>query len=184
MEIFYFAGHLLVGAEVGWDEEVKELQEKLSITQALLAEVRTASQRLVALPLTEWLTWEKARSARYNHYFSLLTLSSPRISAAALLRRISGFLRDSDILGLLDTEGRYHCVGRFGDTLQKLREDEREQHYEKVGIILPETDRDGTETALERLKGMVAAEEAVSFRMAVFPDDGTDPRELARAASA
>ncbi|MHC4481675.1 MAG: hypothetical protein ACYS1C_12005, partial [Planctomycetota bacterium] len=115
---------------------------------------------------------------RYNHYFSLLVLSSVKLSALAILCRVSGTVRGSDIVGLVDREGRYHRAARTGNSSPRLFAPSDGQTAQMVGIILPETDRRGGEITTERLGAVLAADEEVTIGMAVYPDDSTSPEEL------
>ena len=156
---------------MGWNDEVRSLERKLVTARTCFTELRALNGRVVAFPFAEWLQQEKQRSGRYNHYFSLLVLVSLRLSAPAILRRVSGSLRASDILGLVDGDGKCRLIDRI------LGHGGHER-YQMVGIILPQTDRTGAQITAKRLKSMLAAEEEVSIGMAVFPDDSTDPEEL------
>ena len=47
-----------------------------------------------------------------------------------------------------------------------------------VGIVLPQTDRNGALRAVERLSAVLPSHEQVRIGMAVYPDDSTIPDEL------
>lgn len=168
---------------MGWDDELTKLEQKLRVLEALLDQLKTVSERTVALPFSEWLLLEKHRSERYNHYFSLVVLESAKLSALAILCRINGSVRASDIVGLVDGEGRYHAADRFGDGRLRFRAPNRAQSGQMVGIILPETDRKGGEITTRRLSSVLADEEEVTIGIAVYPDDGTSPQELLKSAA-
>jgi hypothetical protein len=114
---------------------------------------------------------ETNRSARYNHYSSVLLLGSPNVSARSLLRRVSSTVRASDMIGLVSEENGDRQAG------------DAAEGRAMVGLILPETDRGGCETVVERLRKILAPEEEVRIGMAVFPDDGTVTEDLLRTAA-
>jgi len=156
---------------VGWNEELRSLESKLLTARTFFAELRMVNGRTVVFPFAEWLEQEKHRAGRYNHYFSLLVLASLKLGAPAIVRRVSSSLRTSDILGLVDGNGTRRLVHR----LRGIRA--AEQHH-MVGIILPQTDRAGAQIAARRLRNVLAADDAVTIGLAVFPDDSTNPAEL------
>jgi len=134
-------------------------------------------QGAATVPLfLQWLTQERQRCERYNYFFSVLVLASPKLSASEILNRVSGSLRRSDEVGAVDGEGHYLCLT---PTRELMQEDETEsQHRGIVGIILPQTNRSGGLKAVERLSAVLPSSEQVGVGLAVYPDDSTDPEEL------
>jgi hypothetical protein len=164
-------------------DEVTRLEAKLRATQALLEEVRAAVHPRPALTFLEALLVEKHRAERYNHYFSVLLLASARLSAPEMLSMAAGCLRVSDLVGIVDGEGRFHMFPRADGALEDLSPAALSDEARQVGVILPETDRAGLECALERITSFLTADDEVRVGLAVYPEDGTAPEELLRMAS-
>jgi len=135
------------------------------------------SRQNAQVPLfAEWLMQERQRCERYNYFFSVVMLTSPKLSAWEIVNRISGSLRKSDDLGTVDGKGRYRCLG---SSRELAREGQAQpQRQEMVGIVLTQTDRNGALRAVERLSAALSGQEQVRIGMAVYPDDSTIPEEL------
>ncbi len=164
--------------------DVARLEEQLRITRRVLEEIRAVYEQRTARPFAEMLLREKRRSERYNHYFSIMLVSSEKVGALEMLHTSAGSLRVSDILGLVDGEGRYHSLHRAGNGLEGLAQMAQPNGDEAVGVVLPETDRDGAETVARRLRSVMAVDDEVKIGLAVYPDDGTNAEELLAMAAA
>ena len=124
----------------------------------------------------EWLMQERQRCERYNYFFSVVMLKSPKLSAGEIMSRISGSLRKSDDLGAVDGKGHYRCLG---SSREVAHDDQAQpQCQEMVGVVLTQTDRTGALRAVERLSAVLPSQEQVRIGMAVYPDDSTIPEEL------
>jgi hypothetical protein len=129
------------------------------------------------------VAFEQRRSERYNHYFVIALLSPMKVGLRELVRTAAKALRASDLLGSVEPDGTFHVdwahlSGRNHESYWLSQPDKS-----VLGIILPQTDRPGANTALRRITGMLGTDEAVSVRYAVYPDDSTDPSELLAIAS-
>ncbi|MHC4591314.1 MAG: nucleotidyl cyclase domain-containing protein [Planctomycetota bacterium] len=134
-------------------------------------------ERSVPPPLlSDWLLQERRRAERYNSFFSLMVLASPRLSAEEILGRIAGAMRASDVLGVVDAEGRYHCLG--GSRRLPAQSRDASAGEAVVGVILPHTDRKGLQCAVGRLSVLLPSHDQVSIGMSVCPDDSNRPEEL------
>jgi len=131
-----------------------------------------------AWPFEEVVQLEQRRSERYSHYFVVALLRSERLAISDLLGFVALATRGSDILGLVDPEGRYHLVGADresamgAEALRRLADDWR------IGIIFPETDRGDAAAALTRIMSSFTVDDGVSVKCAVYPEDGTSPKDL------
>ena len=152
---------------MGEDEELSRLQQELKITRALLEEVRALAMRAAAPIFNQMLLYERRRCERYNHFFCLITVAADRAAAGDVLRKLGRALRSSDVLGVVN--------GKNGDSTAL---EGRRNGQVIIGVILPETDRQGGERALERLTSGFPSTEDVTVRMAVYPDDATEVAEL------
>ncbi|MHC4787876.1 MAG: nucleotidyl cyclase domain-containing protein [Planctomycetota bacterium] len=123
---------------------------------------------------------ERHRCERYNCFFCLVVLASAKLSAVEIVNRINSIVRASDMLGLVDEEGRYHCCG----LAQEPQNASQQPQGKMVGIILPQTDRRGGWQALQRLSSMLPRHDQVRMGLAVYPDDSTSPDELVIIAAA
>ncbi len=123
---------------------------------------------------------EQHRAERYNHYFAVAMLSSGRIGVSDLFRIVARCLRTSDLLGLVDPDGRYHRVARPKERMAWDAQLSDAFSDWTVGVILPETDRDGAEVALTRMRSLTTSDDAVTARCAVYPNDCTQPADLVR----
>lgn len=134
--------------------------------------------RETACPFEQVVQLEQVRAERYNHYFAVALLRTERLPMADVLRPVALATRRSDLLGLVDTEGRYHPVdvdrehATSAEGLGDVTNDWR------IGIIFPETDRPGAAVALRRIMSSLTADNGVVNGCAVYPDDSTDPGEL------
>jgi len=124
---------------------------------------------------------ERARSERYNHYFSVVLLRADSQDAAELLRSVRSQLRGSDIVGMVLPGGEYVRERAGGGRPQSLVD--WTGIYGAVGILLPETDREGARIALSRIVALLNADESVKVGCAVYPEDSTDAGELLARAS-
>ncbi len=131
-------------------------------------------------PFIDLVELEQHRAERYNHYFAVAMLSSGRIGASDLFRIAASCLRTSDLLGLVDPDGRYHRVARPRERMARAAQLGDAFRDWAVGVILPETDRDGAEIALTRIRGLTTTDNAVTARCAVYPNDCTQPADLVR----
>ena len=134
--------------------------------------------RGTAWPFEEVVQLEQRRSERYNHYFTVALLSSARLAMSDLLHPVALRARGSDILGLVDPEGRYHPIGPDRERAMGAEGLGRLHDNWRLGIIFPETDRGEAAAALRRIMSSFTVEDGVSARCAVYPDDGTSPKDL------
>ena len=121
---------------------------------------------------------EQARAERYNHYFAVALLSTERLPMGNVLRPVALATRRSDLLGLVDPEGRYHRVDADRECAACFEAGDDLAHDWRIGIVFPETDRAGAATALRRILSSLTADNGVAKGCAVYPDDSTDAREL------
>lgn len=154
------------------------LEAELRSMRARLKEPKPASKEPVTPSLLERLQEEGQRCDRYNHYFALLTLASPTVGAKDILKKIKGSLRASDVVGIVDAEGRYHRLLRVSGAVETKSYGAVARDNERAVMILPEADRKGAENAVRRLSGVLTAKEQVTFGIAVYPDDSTNVEEL------
>ena len=140
------------------------------------------TKRADPVSFLEMVAFEQLRSQRYNHYFVVALLSPVGVDLRALVRTAAKSLRSSDLLGPVDSDGRFHWACESG----RNREPQQPAWPEKgqLGMIMPETDRRGADVALRRITSTLGADEAVSVKYAVYPDNSTDPSELLAIASA
>ncbi len=99
---------------------------------------------------------EIRRSQRHNHYFAtaMLLLDQERMSDCIWVAR--NCFRETDLLGLVPSG-----------------EDEKGQRRFFLGVLMPETNRDGGITAAARAMRALQAEED-GYGLSVYPDDATD----------
>ena len=168
---------------MSFQDELSALREELQITRACLEQVRAAAERATVPTFIEVLDREHHRCQRYNHYFSLVVASSSQIGAAEMLKRLLHAVRSSDVLGMVDEEGRYHVLNVSGEVLASVYDRVTAPGKAQVGIILPETDRGGAQAALDRMSSNLSAAEQVRMGLAVYPDDSTSVPELIRLAA-
>ncbi|KPK65278.1 MAG: hypothetical protein AMK73_03445 [Planctomycetes bacterium SM23_32] len=179
-------GGLLNGkgeGEVGSGDDVARLEAKLRATHALLEEVRAAVRPRAAPTFLEALLAEKHRAERYNHYFAVAVLVSRGLPGSDLLQITAASLRVSDLTGVVDEQGCYHLFPRPAGGEPSLSAAILGHGGRTVGVILPETDREGAEAALKRLSGILTADDDVRIGYAVYPEDSTAPEELLSIAS-
>jgi hypothetical protein len=144
----------------------------------LCEEALTATGRKTERTFVETVLREKNRSERYNHYFSVVLLSSLKLSAWKLLERAARSLRSTDMYTVLDSRGGCRFFSLSGPPAEADASAAPTPGSPSVGIVLPETDREGARAALKRLEGMVTEDEAVRMGVAVYPEDSTDVGEL------
>lgn len=130
----------------------------------------------------EMVAFEQLRSQRYDHYFVVALLNPVKVSLQDLVRTAAKSLRSSDLLGLVDADGRFHWAYQPGRNRRSHQPVSPESG--QMGIIMPETDRRGADVALQRIADSLGTNEAVSVSYAVYPDNSTDPSELLAMASA
>ena len=169
---------------MGIDEEVERLQSELRVARSLLEGIQAVLRQTAVRPFADTVQCEKRRSERYNHYFSVLLLASEQVSATDLLGTAAGLLRGTDILGIVDGDGSFHLAGGPGQAPETASAEPQAHTKGAVGIILPETDREGTEMTLSRLKAVLTPEDGVKVGCAIYPDDGTDAEQLLSVAAA
>jgi len=163
---------------VGAEDDIARLRSELRITRALLEEIKGLTEQTIAPPFAEVVLQERRRAERYNHYFCLVTLSSPKVDAMEVVRRASQALRSSDTVGIVDAKGRYYALSWFrGASLPPVSVAEQPGKA-VVGMILPETDRKGAESAVQRVSGNLTDAGQVKVRMAVYPEDSTNVEDL------
>ncbi len=165
-------------------EEVTRLQAELLVAQALLDQARAATKHTIVRPLTETLRHEKRRSERYNHYFSVLLLRSPKLDHLQLARAASATLRATDVLGVLDGSGDHHVFDTNRESVRASADALVVEGAEAVVAVLPETDKEGVQVAVNRLRVAFTADDQVTAGYAVYPDDSTDTDELISIAAA
>lgn len=124
---------------------------------------------------------ERARSERYNHYFSVVLLRAGRMETADLLNNVQSHVRGSDMVGMVLPGGEYVRERARGGPL-RLPVD-WSGLYGAVGILFPETDREGAKVALKRITSLLSSDEDVRVGYAVYPEDSTDSAELLSLAS-
>ena len=134
--------------------------------------------RETAHPFEEAVLLEQLRAERYNHYFTVALLSSANLAMSDLLRPVAHATRRSDVLGLLDAEGRYHRVEADRERAICAEGLDLLAAGWRVGIVFPETDRAGAAVVLRRVMSSLTVEDGVSARCAVYPEDGTSPKDL------
>lgn len=162
--------------------DLARLQQQIDMTRTVLEQTGAMAMQMATLCFSEVLFQEKRRSERYGHCFSVVTAASDRVGVTELLNRVVGSLRGSDILGIVDGNGTYFRFGSAGDVLKQGGVETRGETM--VGVILPETDREGAQNAVQRLDARMSPGEDVSIGMAVYPDDSTDLKELLAIATA
>lgn len=156
-------------------DEIGRLQHEVRMTRALLEEIKALVAQAVVPGFAQMLMQERRRCERYNHYFCLVTVSSEKVGATEILKRARRALRSSDLLGFVSHNG----------SAAALRVDPGPGAASAeipgspvVGIILPETDRRGGQTAVDRVSSNLTDVEKVTIRMAVYPEDSTDMADL------
>lgn len=162
---------------------LSELRQELGAIRILLEEVRSLAEHWSPPSLRDVVEREAHRAERYNHYFALVVVASQEISLPDLLQRVPPALRASDAVGVFGPRGRYWRLTRPRDRADgALPHAVREGTRSKVGILLPETDRSGATTAVNRLSNALAGAEDIRFGTAVYPEDGTEPDQLIQSA--
>jgi len=126
---------------------------------------------------------EQYRSERYNHYFVVALLNSATLGLPDLLRLASASFRASDLLGIVDPQGRFHRVMPRSEGRTNLNETSPNYEGHAVGILFPETDRAGAQVALNRITSVLVNNE-ISIGCAVYPEDSTSAEELVAIAAA
>jgi len=113
-------------------------------------------QHLEASHFCAMLMREIRRSQRHNHYFAaaMLRLDQERMSDCIWVAR--NCFRETDLLGLVPSG-----------------EDEKGQRRFFLGVVMPETNRDGGITAAARAMRALQAQED-GYGLSVYPDDATD----------
>jgi len=141
----------------------------------LLEEIKGLATQAVVPGFAQMLMQERRRCERYNHYFCLVTVSAEKVGATELMKRARRALRSSDVLGFVSPNGSAAALhagqGPGGASAEP-------PGTPIVGIILPETDRRGGQTAVDRIGGNLTDVENVTIRMAVYPEDSTDVADL------
>ena len=126
---------------------------------------------------------ERIRSERYNHYFSVVLLRADRDMTVELFSKVQAHLRASDIVVMVLSDGRYI---RGLEEEEQLRAAMGERDVpEAVGMVFPETDREGVKISLARLTELITSwgEAIVRVGYAVYPEDSTDALDLLSIAS-
>jgi hypothetical protein len=124
---------------------------------------------------------ERARAERYNHYFSIVLLRGDKMETAELLRNVTTHVRGSDVVGMVLPGGEYvRERGRGGRLRLPI---DWVGLYGAVGILFPETDREGAKVALKRITSLLSSDQEVRVGYAVYPEDSTDASELLSLAS-
>jgi diguanylate cyclase (GGDEF)-like protein len=164
----------------------------LAAYASVLLDNRRLAQDLQRLAVTDDLTQvynyrylktalrrELKRAARFAQHLSLVMIDVDNLKA---YNDVNGHLRGS--LLLKELAGLCSEQVRSFDVLAKYGGDE-------FTIVLPQTPRDGAITVAERVRGAVARHTfalaepgaiTVSIGVSSFPEDGTDPVSLLRAA--
>ena len=168
---------------MGHDEYLEDIYGKLRKTRSLLEEIKRMSSS-TAPTFSDVLMREKQRAQRYNHYFSVVLLTPDEVDALDLLKRTTRLLRGSDVVGLVDAQGRYHRAAELGQGIHSAPRDAPGERWPSVGVVLPETDRQGAQRAVLRLESVLLDAARVKIGLAVYPEDGTDPDELIQRAAA
>ena len=164
-------------------DELSSLEDALRNARKLLKETRTRAHLASAPSMLSTLDREKIRSQRHNHYFTVVVMSSTKLGTVDLLSTAAGVFRASDLVGLLDGEGRYLVVGCCGCALEEVGGVLEHAHVPAVAAVLPETDRTAAGCALKRFESMITSDDEVRVGLAVYPDDSTDSAELLRIAA-
>lgn len=160
-----------------------ELRQELAAIRLLLEEVKSLAEHWSPPRLRDVIQREAHRAERYNHYFALVVVASREMSLPDLLERVPAALRASDAIGVFGPRGRYWRVTRPQNRADgALPHAVREGTRSKVGILLPETDRSGAGTAVNRLSNALAGADDIRFGTAVYPEDGTEPDQLIQSA--
>ncbi|MGD2174037.1 MAG: hypothetical protein PVJ27_01440 [Candidatus Brocadiaceae bacterium] len=151
------------------DDELERLYRRFSSVDKVweVWRVRTFLDRLVE---------EADRSQRYNHFFSVLVVRARKQQAEEVYRRLKGQLRRSDMMEILPASPAWEQA--------EVEPEVPLPEGTEVAAILPETNRAGAKAAVERLRTFLVNAGSVGFGLAVFPDDGTDGRQLLRKADA
>lgn len=111
------------------------------------------------------LTYEKERSERNNHFFSL---------CGVIFRGTP----DEDLIGFLKKELRPSDY-----VFQIPSTDEPDQVISKIGLLLPETDLPGAEVVRDRMNQVCSARKyQFQIGLASYPDDATIPGEILKKA--
>ncbi len=108
------------------------------------------------------LTFEKERSERHNHFFSVFGLSMTGLYSEEMMEGLRDQLRASDYVFAVPAPDRTIAASTT-----------------RIGVLLPETDLQGAELVRKRLVylcGMQGAQ--VRIGLAVYPDHATVPEQL------
>ena len=109
----------------------------------------------------ELLAHEKERSERNNHFFALCGVVFTDYPGTDPIDFLKSELRNSDYIFSVPSKEDLSPAGA------------------KVGLLLPETDLLGGELVYERIKELCSARKVqVQVGLAIYPDDGTVPREI------
>jgi len=107
------------------------------------------------------LAYEKERSQRHNHFFTLIGLNFTGFSDDQLIELLEKNLRCSDYVFSIPDYDLFL------------------QHHSKIGILLPETDAEGGAVVKARLVALFGASKSqVQLSLTTYPDDATSMTEL------
>ncbi len=129
------------------------------------------------------LAYEVKRAERYKRFFSVLVLSPKRALARDLFNRVRPWMRNTDIVEVIERRGPAAAAFLEVDVPPPAQgpSDERPM---KVVAILPEANGRTAHIVAVKLKGCLTHMPDVTIGSAGYPEDGTDPLELLRAAAA
>ncbi len=152
-------------------DSLNELKARVERLQTMLRVTRQTLLAQAAMGFADKARYEKQRSERYNHFFTLVSFEFPGEEMDSRLEELRHSFRNTDVVDLM--------AGRDGGVQSSSR---RSDGGCRVGVIMPETNGKGAAAALERTSG-VWKTEGVKLGLAVYPDDSIDPDELMRLAT-
>jgi len=158
---------------------VTEIESLLNKLRGLQTQVNDVMDTLTDLceahvdgrPDVRWKAFRSAvhhevhRSERYNHRFSVAVLGLQPWCNPRDLGSVLRHCRLSDAVGLLNADETPEEAPELAD--DGLR----------VGLLMPQTDRAGARTVVDRLTSELG-NVATGFGLAVYPDDDTNPDTL------
>ncbi len=129
------------------------------------------------------LAYEVKRAERYKRSFSVLVLSPKRTPVRDLFNRVRPWMRNTDIVEVIERRGPAAAAFLEVDAPPSGQgpADERPM---KVVAVLPEANGRTAQIVAVKLKGCLTHMPDVAIGFAGYPEDGTDPLELLRAAAA
>jgi len=151
--------------------QVERLQAEVGRLKALLQSTQMALLHQGGESFLRKVRREKERSERYKHFFALVAFECDPDELGQALSRVQASLRNADIVGVLPRAELLTPPEEGGPPASNPGH--------RVGMVMPETNRQGADVAARRaLRAIDGAERP--FAMALYPDDSTDAVELLR----